>query len=159
MDKLNNALILQISKYLDINNINNFLKVNKYIHNIKLYKLFYGIIFKNRFGIDCIKSVNYYKNNFNYNLGDYLKDLLFCFNIDIAANKSIFSKRYINGYSSESNTLISLSLNQTKIYWKYQIKKKHKIHKIRICNIYRIPILKKRFYKKNFGLNLLAIIY
>jgi len=157
MNSFNNEIILQISKYLDIKSIINFSNVSKFINNIKLYRLFYGYIFKNRFGLSCVQNVKYFSLNYNYKFVEYLKDLLLCLNLNISKNNNL--KKYTFGYTSYSYTLISLSLNQTKIFWKREAKKKHKIYKVRICNIYKIPLFKKRFYKKNLGLNLLAIIY
>ena len=35
----------------------------------------------------------------------------------------------------------------------------NKLYNIQLCSIYRISILKKKLYKRDYGNNLLALIY
>jgi hypothetical protein len=159
MDKLNDSIILQIGKYCDIDDLNNFSKINKYINSIRLYRLFYGNILGKRFGLSCINDVKPYRRDGTYKLNHFLRDIILCFNDESISNGDPYNNKYIYGYSSDWYTLVNLTLEDTIAYWKNKKYINKKLYKLRLCRIYRISILRKKLYKKHYGLNLLSIIY
>jgi hypothetical protein len=159
MNILDTSLILQIAKYCDIDELNNLSKTNQYIHQLRLYRLFYGIIFKREFELNCIQDVKKYKNDGTYNLNHYLKDILSCIHYIPRCRPLIFSSIYMFGNSSDWYSTTQYNLEQTKKYWRTINDREHKVYPIRVCSIYRISFFRKRLYKRNNGLNVFAIIY
>ena len=159
MEILDNSLLLQISKYCTIHSLYNMSLVNKQFNDLRLYRLYYGIIFKKRFGMDCLRDVKVYRNM--YHLNDYLKDIIYSigypkFNL-FSYDRKI---KYYMGYSSDWFIVTNYNFEKTKKYWKNK-KYLHtkKLYKIQLCMTYRISNLRKRLYKRENGYNLLALIY
>ena len=159
MELLDNTLLLQISKYCNIKSLNNISRVNKQFSGLRLYRLYYGEIFKKRFGLECIRDVKVYLNM--YHLNDYLKDLIYSlgyprYNI-YSYNRKI---QHYMGYSSDWFMVTNYNFEKTKKYWKNkQYLNTKKLYKIQLCMTYRISSLRKRLYKRENGNNLLALIY
>ena len=165
MDLLDNSLLLQIAKYCEISSLNNISKANKQFRDLRLYRLYYGVIFKKRFGLECIRDVKVYKNDNTYHLNHYLKDLIITINSPFSIKPRISKISYEIGYASDWFSTTSNNLEKTKKYWRcnYHMNKptdmSNKLYRIRLCMTYRISHFRKKLYKKEYGLNLLALIY
>ena len=162
MDLLDNSLLLQIAKYCEISSLNNISKANKQFRDLRLYRLYYGEIFKKRFGMNCIHDVKVYKNDNTYHLNHYLKDLIISIGSTLCIKPRLSSIAYKMGYASDWFSITRYNLEQTKKYWRngcHINNKSNKLYRIRLCMTYRISHFRKKLYKKENGLNLLAIIY
>ena len=115
MYNLDNNLLLQISKYCNVNTLNNLSKINKQFRDLRLYRLFFGEIFNKRFGLVLIKEVNDYKTNYSYNMSDYIKDIIFSLNHPLNLNYRHHRKnKYFIGKSSNWYNIINYDLENTK---------------------------------------------
>ena len=161
MHLLSSELIFQIVKYLDIKELKNLTYVNIYFKDKRLYRLYMGIIPLESFGYETIKKdIRELKEVYQYNLNDYLHDILQSFNINYTYNKYRSTKRmYYMGYSSSLKIMLNDNLNFNKSYWKHKKYENNIPSKVRLCSIYRLPNYIKKKYFKLHGNNLLALIY
>ena len=159
MDDLDSCIIFQICKFCDIKSLNNLTKVNLNFKNKRLYRLFIGKIANFSYGLDTLKEIHIYKDD-GYRLNDYLFDIIHIFHYDTTVGYYYRKKNlsYI-GYSSNWYSLLNLSREEIIDFWHNKRYEKNRMYNIRLCNVYRISLLLKKLYKKNYGYNLLSIIY
>jgi len=158
MEQLDDSIILQVAKFCDLTELNSMNKVNHQMYLLRLYRLFLGYNPKNNLGMDLIKNIKEFKDEYKYTLGDYLEDILYSLNLTNSKNLCSKSRPLIKGWYSEWRIITSYSLERTKKYWR---NKDHKVkmRKVYLNPIYRIPHFHYKRYKKYYGYNLLALIY
>ena len=60
---------------------------------------------------------------------------------------------------SNLRNLLHFTLEDAKKYWKNKEYENRDIKELRVSQVYRLPWLYYKYYKNNYGYNLLAIIY
>lgn len=145
--KLSNELLHKIFIYLDKYNIYNITLSSKIINQMNFHKLLLPLFIKdNLFGTDNIKlEILEYKNDCNYLLIDYLKDLDFVINLTHYNYENRPSKYIIKN-------MCKFNHNQNDLF------EKKNIIPVKIHPTYRIPYTSYRILKMRKS-PILALIY
>lgn len=156
---LDNTLLFQIIKYCNIDDLKNLLYLNKNFESMRIYRLYLGIIAKNNYALTCINNINDYIKYDDYKLNDYLDEIIEMFNFDSHYFIYSISKKIMTYKISNLRNLLHFTLEDAKKYWKNKEYENRDIKELRVSQVYRLPWLYYKYYKNNYGYNLLAIIY